>query len=207
MEENKKTEIKLPMDKTKKKWIIFGIVFAVIIAAVSGTLAYVYSNQNAVASNLLYVFMPKSITFKDNGNDVTMYVEKNKDYKPGSDSMALNAYKFYYFDKDGKRVDTFQGHYETPTRKCETGLGFLVKAKQNLDTFMNFLKIALIAAAVIILVLLILLWYKLWNKKMDEKEALQQQEIERDAERQRYLDRQRVENSLSEKKVKKGKKR
>lgn len=205
MAENNNTQAKKPISKVKKGWIIFGIIFSLIVAAAVGGLVYINHNQTEVSSNIMYLFMPKAITGHDNGNEITFYVEKNKDFNPKKDA-PLNAYKIYYYDKNDKRVDTYQGHYKSPTNQIEAGLGFLISAKKNMNIFGNFLKVVLSAAALVAIVLLILLWYKLWNKKMDRIEALQAEEMERDLERQRYLDNQRYEASLSDKKVKKAKK-
>lgn len=200
----KKIKGKTSLAVTKKRWITLGVVFAVILALLAGSLIYVVNNQNAVASQVMYMFMPKSYTDHDNGNEIVFYIEKNKDYNPDKD-VPLEAYKVYYFDKDGKRVDTYQGHYKTSTKTIYAEIAFLLLARQNINTFKNYAKIVLAVLAVLLAVGAIILWYKLWNKKQDRLEAMERDSVEKDMERQAYLNRQRSNNADSG--VKSGKKK
>ncbi len=193
-EEN--TEVKTVPAVNKKRWITLGVVFAVILALLAGSLIYVVNNQNAVASQVMYMFMPKSYTDHDNGNEIVFYIEKNKDYNPDKD-VPLEAYKVYYYDKDGKRVDTYQGHYKTATKTIYAEIAFLLMARRNINTFKNYAKIVFAVLGVVLVVGLIILWYKLWSKKQDRLEAMERDSVEKDMERQRYLNRQRSENADS----------
>lgn len=179
--------------KFYKFCITMAFVASLVIALIVGIVTCISPNvdklsetaytMNAnVTNTTLSLFMPKSITDEQDGSPIqgyTFYREKNKEFN-AKENLPLEAFNYYYFDKDGKRIDLVDGVYigaddndKHTSDNIPVYLGFYIKAAEKFNIVGNVIKVI---TAILILCLIagfIYIWYRVWSKKEDERQALQ----------------------------------
>lgn len=172
--------------KTYKLIIAMTIFASIIIALIVGiSLVGSYTIQAEATNSILNLVMDKEIT--DTNKDsvsygMTFYCEKNKDYNPKED-MPIDAFKYYYLDEDGKRIDLSEGMYfpasyysdEKDAKKdvVYVCIGFYQTALENLQTVKKVMKIVVAVFSCLMVVAFIYVWYRIWSKREDEKAEMQ----------------------------------
>lgn len=167
-------EVKITLSKKTKKIIVTCVVVAVVIAL----LAVLFMFRYSIYSSAVYHFMPKELTATmDNGTDtqkdITFYAYKVKGYNPVKDKNTLNAFGFYYYDDNGKKVDLgSEGVYESAGgQKFTPNTFFLMKASKNFNTFKDKYSWVIPIVIFVVLAIIIVLWFKSWSRREDERKA------------------------------------
>lgn len=165
------------MEKTKKKLnkkVKLIIVFVVIIAVIISGAIVVRTNETAVYTYALYTLMPKTISSEEMHTDYDISVRLNKNFDPKKqDSQPLEAFEYYYTDPQTGKEVVIGGTENTMINGNEVPvyLGFVIKAKMNLETLKSVLtKIAFVIVAILVVVGIVV-WFKVWSKKEDEQKA------------------------------------
>ena len=170
----KEKKAKRQLTKKEKNAVVIGIVLLLLLALLIGGLVLVKTNDS-VANSLVAAMMPESITGNDNGQDITFYAEKNKDYKKGEDE-PIDAFSVYYYDANNERVDLPQGFYKTSTADMQVTVGFLFKAQERLHKVTTVVKVFIALLAVAIVIYLLYIWYLSWSRREDlKKEKMKNQ--------------------------------
>lgn len=165
------------LEKIKKKLskkVKIIITFIVVIAVILSGIIIVRTNETAVYTYVMYTLMPKTISAEEMHNNFDLSVRLNKNFDPKTqDSQPLEAFEYYYTDpKTGKEVvvggteNVLINGDEVPAY-----LGFVIKAKMNLETIKSVLTRIAIVLVVILIAGVIVIWFKVWSKKEDEQKA------------------------------------
>lgn len=157
-------KIKKPLSKAAKQCICIGVVFAVIFGMLGGLIAYLTVNQNVAYSKIIIACMPEKITGTDNNKKIDFYIEYNKDFDKKKD-QPINAFKVYYKDDNGKRIDLPAGHYKSRTADMQVLIGFFYQAQEKLKVVKNVVISVMFVIGVAFFGFLIYIWYLLWRNK------------------------------------------
>lgn len=156
----------------KMKILIATLVSFVIVVAVIAT---VYSlNSVAINNRILYMFMPKTITAEEMETNYDLHVRMNDDYDSKRQaSQPLEAYEYYYTDPETNETVVIKGTENAVINDDEIPvyLGFLLRAKMNMNTFGDIVQKVFIVLAVLVVFGLIVLWFKSWSRREDEAKA------------------------------------
>lgn len=169
-EQSVKTKKK--MNPKKKKITIASIVIGIIaiIAILIGV------NHTQIMSDLTYSMMPKSLTPVVDGQEVTFFVYKNRDFNQFKDKKTpLKAFGFYYLDGNGKNIDLSWDKAYTGANgtKFTPNVWFMMKANEKLTKVKSAASKVIPIVVILVVILLIYLWFKNWCKREDERmEAL-----------------------------------
>lgn len=166
MKENKKINL-----SKKQRNII--ITFAVIIAvAITGLIVF-KANQIYFTTKLMYAFMPQSYVAECEDGNIEFFVEYNKDYNvKESNNDPLQAFSYYYFDKNGERIDLgIDGGYDFygTGDKGPLSVAFMYLMSQRVGTFKSIVTKVMLALAAVAIVALIVVWFIVWSRKEDRQ--------------------------------------
>ncbi len=163
--------------KKKKAIIICSIVSVVVlIAAVLTIMLTSNSVSTTIYNKAVLGLMPNTITGVTADGEMTFYVKSNKDYDAKKDgSEPINAFVFYYKDKDGKdtEVDTAGNYVDSSGTKHNVMLGFFAKGLEKLRKIQAVLKVVAVVMGIILLGVLIYLWYLNWCKREKKRKELE----------------------------------
>lgn len=162
--------IKKSLNKKTKSIIAILVVVAVII---SGAII-IKTNETAVYTYALYTLMPKTVSAEDMNTDCDISVRLNKNFDAKKQaSQPLEAFEYYYTDpQSGEEVVV--GGTENAVINGEqvpVYLGFIIRAKMNLETMKDIMAKITLAIVAILIVVGIIVWFKVWSKKEDEQKA------------------------------------
>ncbi len=163
---------KAPKTKQQKLAIGFGIALLILFVLVGGTKIAINPNMPTY-NNYAYMIMPKSVDTVFEEQDLTLYIEKNKDFDK-TKNQPLEAFKVYYYkdnDTSTKKIylkngSTLKGEKEQSNLMV---LQFLGSATITDGIIRNALNKALIVLFVLLAFYLIYLWYVIWSIKEDKK--------------------------------------
>lgn len=161
-------KVKKPLSAEMKKGIKIAVIAVLIVAILCGLLAFFNANASKGYSKLIISCMPKSISGMDNGTKIDFYREYNKEYNPKTDE-PITAYKIYYYDKNGKRVDLVNGQYKSETQEMQVLLGFFYEAQENIQILKNVTYVLIALFVLAMFALFIFLWYKSWVRRQNKK--------------------------------------
>ncbi|MBQ9530952.1 MAG: hypothetical protein IJR70_02655 [Eubacterium sp.] len=164
-----------PKTTQQKLPIVFGITLLVLFVLVLGTKLAISPNMPSY-NNYVLMLMPKSIDTVFDDKDLTLYVEKNKDFDK-TKNEPLEAYKVYYYkdnDTSTKKIylkngKTLKGEKEESNMMV---LQFLGNATITDSIIRNILNKALIILFVLLACYLIYIWYLDWCRRQDKKKEL-----------------------------------
>lgn len=162
-------KIKKPLSKAAKQCICIGVVFAVIFGMLGGLIAYLTVNQNVAYSKIIIACMPEKITGTDNNKKIDFYIEYNKDFDKKNDE-PINAYRVYYKDDNGKRIDLPAGHYQSRTADMQVLLGFFAEGQKNITAMKNVIIVIVVLIFGAFICFLVYIWYLLWRNKQIKKQ-------------------------------------
>lgn len=159
----------------KKLWI-FGIVVA-CIAAVIG-IGYGILNTTPVKHQLIYSMADKEfIGNKQNGELITFYLEKNKDFKGEIDEInnetILQMFNIYYLDGNNEKVYIENGEYIYETEEGETKIirptiGFILGAYGKYTKLQKAGSIIGWVSLAVVILGSIIAWY-IWDIRQNKK--------------------------------------
>ena len=88
-------------------------------------------------------------------------------------SQPLEAYEYYYTDPETNETVVIKGTENAVINDDEIPvyLGFLLRAKMNMNTFGDIVQKVFIVLAVLVVFGLIVLWFKSWSRREDEAKA------------------------------------
>ncbi|MGN1123136.1 MAG: hypothetical protein ACI4RR_02235 [Eubacterium sp.] len=157
---------------TKKNKITISVVVLLVVAIIVSAIT-IKANSTQVYANLIYSFMPKSVQGEIDGRKIEFFILKDENFDPKKDKNDyLKAYRYYYYDKDGNRIDLdYDDQFEEGDQKFNPSILFLYKAAEKWQSVKGKLVIAGVVIAAVLLVIIILLWFKSWSKRQDEQKA------------------------------------
>lgn len=169
---------KLPETKKQKRVIGIGIAFLVIFSLIIAGFVVVKSSET-VQNSLMYLLMPKSMDLEFEGDTITFYVEKNKDFSADK-NQPIEAFKLYYYKDNDKSKDKvylekggrLSGEAQSTNLMV---LSFLVSANATMNILKAIGKYLLIILIVLFAIYLIYLWYLNWCKREDKRKEQNQQ--------------------------------
>ena len=178
MAKNKKIKTKKEKKpKTKQqKWAIgLGIALAALFVITIGARLAISSNS-PIYNDYLIAIMPESVDTVFDEKDMTLYIEKNKDFDKEK-NPPLDAFKVYYYennDKSTKKIyiengEKFEGENESATMMT---LQFLGNATITDGIIRKILKNTLIVLCILLGCYLIFIWYIIWSIRYDKKKEL-----------------------------------
>lgn len=158
------------LTKTQRNVII---TFAVIIAvAITGLIVF-KTNQIYFTTKLMYAFMPQSYVAELDEGNIEFFVEYNNDYSAKeSNNDPMQAFRYYYFDENGERVDLgIDGGYdeEGNGEKSPLSVPFMFLMGQRIGTFKAIMSKVMLGLAAIIVVALIVVWFIVWSRNEDKQ--------------------------------------
>lgn len=159
--------------KIDKRTIKISVLIAAAVLLVAGIIA-ISLNKTAINTNITYALMPKSISDNIEGNEVTFYVRKNKNYDPKKNAkQPLEAFEFYYYDEDGKEVNLGSNKaYKINGKSVLPSILFMIKVQQNIKNFKNILfSIVIPVISVIVIGAAVFFWYKAWCRQQEKEKA------------------------------------
>lgn len=168
----KAVKAKKKMSSKNKKITIASVVIGIvaIIAILIGI------NHTQIMSELTYSMMPKSINPVVDGQEVTFFVYKNKDFNQFKDKETpLKAFGFYYLDENGKNIDLSWDKVYVGSKgtKFTPNVWFMMKANEKLTKVKSVSSKVIPIVVILFVILLIYLWFKNWCKREDARmEAL-----------------------------------
>jgi len=167
MDKEKKTKT-----KQDKLLIVFAIVLAVLILLPVCT-KIVSSSKMPFHTGYVYALMPKSLDLEFNDEEITFYIEKNKEFNKEKD-QPLSAYKVYYYENNDKKTDKiYLDNGQTMVAQTESSslmtLNFLADAAITGRIINRIANTVLIVDAVLLVGYAIFIWYVLWSKKYDKE--------------------------------------
>ena len=158
--------------KQQKCAIVLGIIWGVLFVLTLGTRIAILPNMPTY-NTFLYMILPKSVNTVFEDKELTLYVEKNKDFDKSKD-LPINAIKIYYYKNN-----------DTSTEKIYLKDGLILHGEKETSNFMGIqvwgdaiityniivgiLNKVLIALAVILGFYLIYVWYVVWSIKYDKQ--------------------------------------
>ena len=168
-----KTE-KVKTPKTKKEKIVtaIGIVLCFLLVLTIGTKLAI-NPKMPTYDNYAFMLMPKSIDTVFEEKDLTLYIEKNKDFDK-TKNQPLEAFKVYYYeDNDTSKKKVYLKNGSTLKGEKESSnlmvLQFLGNATITDSIIRNILNKALTVLCILFACYLIYVWYLLWCRKEDRK--------------------------------------
>lgn len=152
---------------SKKTKQIIAIVLVLVI--VVGLFAGYKINETAINNEFLYKFMPESqVSELSDGSKLTVYVEKDPDYKAeDNNDSPFAALVFYYLDDNNEKV-IIDENSDLEYTRAEYQMAFAMAAGEKVQ---NIKKVITPVFAVIIAVLVIIgiaLWFKSFCRREDE---------------------------------------
>lgn len=159
--------------KISKKGKILIAVAVLLLAVVITSVVVISTNQTYFSTRITYALMPKSLVAETKAGDVEFFVRLNDDYDANAQSSTpLQAFEYYYYDKDGKEIDLGpDGYYDDEGEQLSMSLIFSYKAGEKLATLKSVLSKVGWVLATVVFVGLIVIWFFVWSKKQDmEKE-------------------------------------
>lgn len=157
---------------SKKGKILISVAVALIAVVIAGTVIFL-TNQTYFSTRITYALMPKSLVAETKAGDVEFFVRLNDEYDDKEQSSTpLQAFEYYYYDKDGKEIDLGpDGYYDDDGEQLSMSLIFSYKAGEKLAAVKSVLKTIGWVLAAVVFVGLIVIWFFVWSKKQDmEKE-------------------------------------
>lgn len=157
---------------TKKNKITISVVVLLVVAIIASAIA-VKANSTQIYADLLYSFMPKSVEGEIDGRKIEFFILKDESFDAKKDKNDyLKAYRYYYYDKDGNRVDLdYDDQFEEGDQKFNPSILFLYKAAEKWQSVKGKIVLAGVIVAIVLLVIIILLWFKSWARRQDEQKA------------------------------------
>lgn len=157
---------------TKKNKITISVVVLLVVAIIASAIA-VKANSTQIYADLLYSFMPKSVEGEIDGRKIEFFILKDEGFDAKKDKNDyLKAYRYYYYDKDGNRVDLdYDDQFEEGEQKFNPSILFLYKAAEKWQSVKGKIVLAGVIVAIVLLVIIILLWFKSWARRQDEQKA------------------------------------
>ena len=161
--------------KQKKAIVIFGIVWLVLfVISVGGRLAI--SPNSPLYYSYAYMIMPKSVETTFEEKDLTLYIEKNKDFNK-KENQPLEAWKVYYYqDNDTskekiylKNGSTLEGEKEQSNMMV---LQFIGSATITDGIIRGIFKKIIIVLCILLIPYLVYVWYISWSIRYDKNKAL-----------------------------------
>lgn len=157
---------------TKKMKVLIASIVVILLIAV--TAIVYFTNSVAINNYVLYMFMPKTITGEQMDTNYDLHVRLNEKYDADTQSnQPLEAYEYYYTDPQSGEEVVITGakDAEINGEKVPIYLGFLIEAKNNLDTFTSIFSKVIAVLVVVLIAVGIVLWYKSWSRREDEAKA------------------------------------
>lgn len=181
---------KKPLSKDAKKLIIVGVIFLVLFSIVFGLKAYTNtglakSTDLKDLANISLKIMPKSVEINTNSGEIEFFMEKSKDFDSVFDNayiketkqydlQKINIYEalnFYYYNDQGKRVDLYNGEYNTAADHIIIISHFADKLNDTIQLVNSIYSGILVALVAGFIIYLIYVWYKAWSVKEDKRSA------------------------------------
>ena len=163
---------KKPKTKQQKAAIIMGIILAVLFVLTLGTKLAISPNSPLYSSYALMI-MPKSIDTTFDEKDLTLYIEKNKDFDKTKSQPLEQFNTYYYKDNDPSKEKIYLKNGSTLKGEKEESnlmvLQFLGNATITDSIIRGTLNKILIALCVLLGCYLIYLWYLDWCRRQDKK--------------------------------------
>ncbi|MBE6742111.1 MAG: hypothetical protein E7570_07395 [Ruminococcaceae bacterium] len=158
--------------KQQKCAIVLGIILVVLFVLTLGTKIAINPNMPTY-NNYAYMIMPKSIKTVFDDKEMTLYIEKNKDYDK-TKHQPLEAFKVYYYEDDDtskekiylKNGITLKGEKEESNLMV---LQFLTNGTLTDSIIRAVLNRTLIGLSVLLGIYLIFVWYVVWSMKYDKQ--------------------------------------
>ena len=124
----------------------------------------------------VYAMMPKSLDLEFNDEEITFYVEKNKDFNKETD-QPLKAFKIYYYENNDKKSDKiYLDDGQTMIAQTESStlmaVNFLADAKITSRIINRIANTVLIIDVILLVGYAILIWYVLWSKNYDKEHGI-----------------------------------
>ena len=175
--DNKPKVKKEKKEKTKQqKWAIgLGIALAVLFVLTIGVKLAIMPNSPLYTSYAI-MLMPEKIDTTFDEKDLTLYVEKNKNFDKTKD-QPLEAFQVYYYeDNDTSKKKIYLENGSTLKGEKEESnlmvLQFIGNASINDGIVRNVLNKILIVLFILLGVYLIFIWYISWSIRYDKKKEL-----------------------------------
>lgn len=166
--------------KTKKQKIVIGvgITLLILFVLVIGTKIAISPNMPTY-NNYAFMIMPKSTQTVFEDKELTLYIEKNKEFDK-TKNQPLEAFKVYYYkdnDPSNKKIylengSTLKGEKEESNMMV---MQFLGSATITDSIVRNVLNKALIVLCILLACYLIYVWYLVWCIKEDKRRELNKQ--------------------------------
>ncbi len=181
--------------KQKKRAIIIGAVLGVLLV-LGIVFTFLLRTNQPLYTKLSIALMPETLEYENSdGEDITFYIEENKDFDKEKDD-PIEAYKTYYYkDKDkkekvylkdgiymtdkeyaeSKRSDLKENNKSSDGVKSNIGqgqmvtVGFLISAQEKANKVRTVVRVIVAIFAVACVAYLIYLWYLNWSKRQDKK--------------------------------------
>lgn len=149
------------------------IAFAVIVAVAITSLIVFKTNQIYFTTKIMYAFMPQSYVAELEEGNIEFFVEYNKGYSAKeSNNDPMQAFRYYYFDENGERVDLgIDGGYDEDGtgEKKPLSVPFMFLMGQRIGTFKAIMTKVMLVLAAVIVVVLIVVWFIVWSKNEDKQ--------------------------------------
>ena len=163
---------KAPKTKQQKLAIGFGIALLILFVLIGGIKLAINPNMPTY-NNYAYMIMPKSVDTVFDDKELTLYIEKNKDFNKEKD-QPLEAFRTYYYkdnDTSTKKIylkngSTLKGEKEQSNLMV---LQFLGSATITDGIVRSILNKAFIVLCILLACYLIFVWYVVWSYKEDKK--------------------------------------
>jgi hypothetical protein len=168
-------------EKTKQqKWAIgLGIALAVLFVLTTAFKLAIMPNS-PFYNNYALMIMPKSVDTTFDEKDLTLYIEKNKEFDK-TKSQPLERFKVYYYEDNDTSKDkiylengsTLKGEKEESNLMVLQFLGSATITDGIIRKIANKIYIVLF---ILLAAYLIYIWYVIWSIRYDKKKELNNQQ-------------------------------
>lgn len=158
---------------SKKTKIAIASIVSICVVAIVIAVVY-FTNSVTINNYVVYMFMPKTITAEEMNTNYDLHVRMNKDYDPVvQENEPLEAYEYYYTDPQSGEMVVVKGGTNAVINGEDVPiyLGFLLKARMNMNTFSYVVKYVAVVIALVLVAVGIVLWFKSWSRREDEAKA------------------------------------
>ncbi|MFR5876197.1 MAG: hypothetical protein ACLUFN_06880 [Eubacterium sp.] len=186
---DKKTKIQNQKDLKLYRLIIafVFIITAAIALIVSVITINSYSSEAYFTNKFLDILMEDEITSEEmiDGRITTFGREVNKDYDAQTD-LPIDAFKYYYYDGNGKRIDLPDGNYypsgyaiDEDVKPIPVYLGFYYTAAEKMQIVKNVLSVIIAIIVLAVIAFIIYLWYRIWCNRQDRLKEIRKSDIQK----------------------------
>ena len=175
VKDDKEKKDKKPKTKQQKWAIGLGIALAVLFVITIGARLAI-SPESPLYNSYLMAIMPKSIDTVFDEKEMTLYIEKNKEFDKEK-NQPLEAFSVYYYENNDKSKEKtyieygkkFEGENESAALMT---LQFLGNATITDGIIRTTIKDTLIVLCILLGCYLIFIWYIIWSINYDKKKEL-----------------------------------